>query len=109
VLRSCNTIEGGVARAVVEVGRNFGQQVPPLLVAQDHKVRVESSRSGMVVQQLRAKGVKGLDGDAPRIFLAQQRRQPLAHLLRRLVGEGDRQHASPAPRQDRGSGARSAW
>jgi hypothetical protein len=46
----------------------------------------------VLAQQRRAEGMKGLHGDAAGNVRVEQRGQPLGHLCRRLVGEGDGQH-----------------
>ncbi len=71
---------------------------------EDGEVGLQADQFGVAAQHARARGVKGSD---PPAFdrTAEQRRDALAHLARRLVGEGDREHL-PGPRPAGGEDVR---
>ena len=84
-------------------------QQPDLVVGvEDREVRLEPDRLGMAAQDARGERVEGAE---PHPFggAADHRLEPLAHLARRLVGEGDREQLAgkgAAGRQDMGEAGR---
>ena len=81
-----------VDRLFTALGHQTLEQRPLILLTGNRKGRADPDGFTPFLEQLRAKGMKGLDRQPRRRHRAQQTRQPLTHLFRRLVGKGDRQH-----------------
>ena len=75
-------------RGVVEHAANRGQRIA---FVEDREIAIVAERVTFLAQDSRARGMKGADPRQARV-VADQRRDPLAHLVGGLVGEGDRQH-----------------
>ena len=72
-------------------GDDLLEQAQLVVGVEDGEVGLQPDRLGMAAQDARGERVEGAEPHALGA-LADHRREALAHLARRLVGEGDRQH-----------------